>query len=106
MTSKLKHSDKYPDFGVPYNVVPYNSNIEKILFYARFKNSPFSYDDHSAFRVKRVRKELWVKAAKKLVKHGWLQVCSDGRYCITTEGRDALIRIGARNQKRPGRRLD
>lgn len=105
MPKNIPHNVRYPDYSIPFTQVAYPSTAHYILSYAMFKQCAFTYADHMGFRVKPIRKDMWHKAADKMVGYGWLTV-DDKQYQITPLGCDACRRIAARNSCRPGRKQD
>ncbi|MFN7318897.1 MAG: hypothetical protein ACK5S6_05245 [bacterium] len=113
MPSKASHSERFPDYNVPYTMLGYMSTGHFILTYARFyerwwerdnKPATFTYEQHSEFRHKAMRKDSWRQAAMKLVKNGWLTVDDNHNYRITPEGIEICRRVAARNSARPDRK--
>jgi hypothetical protein len=96
----VPHAIRFPDYGIPNSVVQAGSSAQKILYFALFKKCAFSYEQHMAFRIKQIRKDLWLHGMNKMVGLGYMAEAGNGEYIITVSGADAVRRIGNRNATR------
>lgn len=104
--SKNPHRERFPDYGVPYSMIRYGTCAERVLYYAKFKKTYFSFEEYKKFYCKELRTDTYRDAVDKLCSNGWLHMREDGKTRITPAGASAILAIAARNARNPKRKND
>lgn len=94
---------RYPDYGISKREIPYRSAPKRILYYARFRNEPFTYAEYIEFRPSTAkRKEYFIKGIERLVSMGY--ITENGETLMITElGAKAVLLLGRRDAIRESR---